>query len=137
MREIAVTITPSQVDSIMRNSSSGLVNITIKRTMTKGERQGGGFPPLILAAAPAIAAAVGTGALSGGAGFGTQALLNEITGGGASSGPTVTLSKTQWGRLTNSKGSGGIIDIINFKVSKSKHMAHGQAGGSLPGKSYP
>ena len=136
MREIAVTITPLQAESIMRNLSSGLVNITIKRTMTKGERQGGGFLPLILAAAPAIAAAVGTGALSGAAGFGTNALLNEITGGGrASSGPTVTLSKTQWDRLTNSKGAGGII--MNFKVSKSKNMAHGQAGGSLSGKILP
>ena len=42
------------------------------------KRQGGGFLPLLMAALPAVGAALGTGALSGAAGFGTQALLNEL-----------------------------------------------------------
>ena len=54
MRQIAVTITPLQAASIMRNLTQNDVNITLKRTMTKGERQGGEFLPLLLTAAPAI-----------------------------------------------------------------------------------
>ena len=128
MRQIAVTITPLQAANIIRNLTQDGVNITLKRTMTKGERQGGGFLPLIMAAAPAIGAALGTGALSGAAGFGTQALLNELTGSGI--GPTVTLSKTQWTRLTNAGKTKEPI-VINFKVSKSKNNPRDQAGGNL------
>ena len=95
MRQISVTITPLQAASIMRNLTQNVVNIILKRTMTKGERQGGGFLPLLMAALPAVGAALGTGALSGAAGFGTQALLNELTGSGI--GPTVTLSKNPMG----------------------------------------
>ena len=43
MRQIAVTITPLQAASIIRNLTQNGVNITLKRTMTKGERQGGGI----------------------------------------------------------------------------------------------
>ena len=88
MRQIAVTITPLQAASIMRNLTQNGVNITLKCTMTKGERQGGVFLPLIMAALPAAAAALGTGALSGAAGYGTQALIIESAGNGI--GPTVT-----------------------------------------------
>ena len=128
MRQIAVTITPLQSANIIRNLTQDGVSIILKRTMTKGERQGGGFLPLIMAAAPAIGAALGTGALSGAAGFGTQALLNELTGSGI--GPTVTLSKTQWARLTNAGKTKEPI-VINFKVSKSKNNPRDQAGGNL------
>ena len=128
MRQIAVTITPLQAASIIRNLTQNGVNITLKRTMTKGERQGGGFLPLIMAAAPAIATALGTGALSGAAGWGTQALINELSGSGI--GPTVTLSKTQWTRLTNAGKTKEPI-LINFKVSKSKNNPRDQAGGNL------
>ena len=128
MRQIAVTITPLQAANIIRNLTQDGVSITLKRTMTKGERQGGGFLPLLLAAAPAIGAAVGTGALSGAAGFGVNALLDELTGSGI--GPTVTLSKTQWARLTNAGKTKEPI-VINFKVSKSKNNPRDQAGGNL------
>ena len=89
---------------------------------------GGGFLPLLMAALPAVGAAVGTGALSGAAGFGTQALLNELTGSGH--GPTVTMAKTQWERLTTDEPL-----VINFKVSKAKDKA--QSGGNLSGRVIP
>ena len=79
---------------------------------------------------PAIGAAVGTGALSGAAGFGTQALLNELTGSGA--GPNVTLAKSQWDRLTTDEPL-----VINFKVSTAKSKVKGQSGGSLSGRVIP
>ena len=39
MRKIAVTITPLQAANIIRNLTQDGVSITLKRTMTKGERQ--------------------------------------------------------------------------------------------------
>ena len=131
MREMSVTITPKRAESILQNLSQNGINITLKRTQTVAEKSmGGGFLPLLLAAAPAVAAAVGTGALSGAAGFGTQALLNELTGSGA--GPTVTLAKRQWERLNTDEPI-----VINFKVSKAKDKAKGQGGGSLSGRVIP
>ena len=125
-----MTITPKQAESILQNLSQNGINITLKRTQTVAEKSmGGGFLPLLLAAAPAIGAAVGTGALSGAAGFGTQALLNELTGSGA--GPTVTLAKSQWERLNTDEPI-----VINFKVSKA-NKAKGQSGGSLSGRVIP
>jgi len=131
MREISVTITPLQAESILQNLSQNGINITLKRTQSVSEKEmGGGFLPILAALAPAVAAAVGTGALGGAAGFGTQALLNELTGSGA--GPAVTLAKSQWERLTTDEPR-----ILNFKVSKAKAKAKGQSGGNLAGRVIP
>ena len=121
-------ITPRQAESILQNWSQNGINITLKRTQTVAEKSmGGGFLPLLFAAAPDVAAAVDTGALSGAAGFGTQALLNELTGSRA--GPTVTLAKSQWERLNTDEPL-----VMNFKVSTAKTKAKGQSGGNLSGR---
>lgn len=85
-KTLPLLLTPTQVTHLRKNFRAGNgVELKFSKTQVKAMKTSGGILPLLaplVAAAPTIAAALGTGALSGAAGFGTQKALKKLTGKG-------------------------------------------------------
>lgn len=92
---VTLALTPTQVAHLSQNQRAGHgAEIKLSKAQIAAMKKDGGFPPFLAAipaalaaAAPAIFGALGTGALSGAAGFGINKALNAVTGRGLRLGP--------------------------------------------------